>query len=180
MYSAHARGREVLDVEKPTHASGQKVLNVEKPTHASGQKVLDIEKAKYPPLGEEMHLTCASSRKVLDVEIAKQFSPPCKRSQKVDDTEIILSEVNTSRIGHTIKLSAKARDAKHLSDQRLSTKEQNPEIENLIVQLTHLLQNWDTQSEESENTQLDDPLIILATRVNTANIADQDQFAYST
>lgn len=35
-------------------------------------------------------------------------------------------------------------------------------------------------SEESENTKLDDPLIILVTRVNIANTADQDEFLHST
>lgn len=64
-----------------------------------------------------------------------------------------------------------------MSDQRLSSKEQNSEVQNLIVPLTHLLQNCDTQSKELENTQLDDPLMILVTRVNVANAADQDQFA---
>ncbi len=88
-----------------------------------------------------MHLTRASGRKVLDVEIAKQSFPPRKKSRKVDDVEIIPSEVTISQTGCTIKLSTKARDAKRSSGQRLSTKEQNPEIENLIVQLTHLLQN---------------------------------------
>ncbi len=62
-----------------------------------------------------------------------------------------------------------------MSGQRPDAKEQNPKIENLIIQLTHLLQNWDIESKESENTQLDDPLMILITRVNAANAADQDQ-----
>lgn len=89
------------------HASGWKVLNVEKPTHASGRKVLDVEKVKYLSLGEEMHLTCTSDQKILEDEIAKQSSPPCKKSQKVDDAEIIMSEVTTSGNGRTIKLFAK-------------------------------------------------------------------------
>lgn len=48
------------------------------------------------------------------------------------------------------------------------------------------MQSWEegnikvtiTQSEESKK--LDDPLMILVTRVNAANTANQDQFAYST
>lgn len=63
--------------------------------------------------------------------------------------------------------------------------EQNLEIEDLIVQLTHLLQNWEagdieamiTKAEELENPYPDDLQIILATRVNVANTVDQDQFA---
>lgn len=119
MHSAHASSREVLDVEKPTHVNGQKIL--------------DVEKVKHTPLEEEMHLTRTSSQKVLDAEIAKRSSPSRKSSQKIDDAEIIPLEVNTSHTSRTIKLSAKAQDAKRLSGQKPSTKEQNLEIKNLIV-----------------------------------------------
>lgn len=84
MYSAYASGREVPDVEKPTYVSGQKVL--------------DVEKAKYTSLGKEMHSTCTSGQKVLDAEIAKQSFLSRKKSQKVDDAEIIsLEAVRTSK-----------------------------------------------------------------------------------
>lgn len=173
-------------------------------THASGQKVLDVERAKQPPLGEETHSTRASDRKVLDAEKAKQSSPPRKRSRKVNDAEAILSKVATSsrgkkvayshtldamktRTGRTVKLSAKARDARSPLGQKSTPAEQSSEIEDLIVQLTHLLGAWEedntnamaSQVEESESAQ-DDPLKILATRINLANAVDQDQFACST
>lgn len=53
--------------------------------------------------------------------------------------------------------------------------------------MTHLLGAWEedntnamaSQAEESESAQ-DDPLKILATRINLANAVDQDQFACST
>ena len=145
-----------------------------------------------------------SDRKVLDAEKAKQSSPPRKRSQKVNDAEAIPSKVATSsrgkkvayshtldamktRTGRTVKLSAKARDARSPLGQKSTPAEQSSEIEDLIVQLTHLLGAWEedntnamaSQVEESESKQ-DDPLKILATRINLANAVDQDQFARST
>lgn len=116
-----------------THIIGQEVLDIEIPSYVSGRKVLNIEKAKHPPLREKMYLTCTSSRKVLNAKITKQSSPTHKRSQKVDDVEVIPSEVTTSRTSHMIKLSAKARDVRYLLGQKPSTTEQNSEIENLIL-----------------------------------------------
>lgn len=144
-------------------------------TYTSGQEVLDAEKAKQPTPREETYLTYPSAQKILDAEIAKQFSSAYKKMRKVDDTEIIPSKINTSRTGRMIKLSAKARDA---------ITKQSPEVEDLIVKLTHLLQNWKdktiTPAWESENMQSDDFLVIMATRVYAANAADQDQFFCST
>lgn len=68
-------------------------------THASSRKVLDVEKAKQAPPEEELHSTRASGRKVLDAEKAKQSSPPRKRSRKVNDAEAIPSKVTTSSRG---------------------------------------------------------------------------------
>lgn len=74
----------------------------------------------------------------------------------------------------------------------LSPTKQSSEIENLIVQLTTLLEDWDkapnvsfTQSGEDptpEKEQLleEDPMRILATKINSANAADHDQFSCST
>lgn len=119
MYSAHINSREVLDV---------KILS-----HVSGQKVLDVEKIKHLPLKKKMYLTRISDQKVLDAEMVKQSFSSCKKSQKVDDTEIIPSEVTTSCTSRTIKLISKAWDVRCLLDQRPSITEQNLEIENLIV-----------------------------------------------
>ena len=132
--------------------------------------------------------------------------PPRKRSRKVDNAEAIPSKVTTSsrgqkvddahsravdamktRTGRTVKLSAKARDARSPLGQKSTPAEQSSEIEDLIVQLTHLLGAWEedninamaTQAEESESIQ-EDPLRILATKINSANAVDQDQFACST
>lgn len=67
--------------------------------------------------------------------------------------------------------------------------EQSSEIEDLIVQLTHLFGAWDddektkvmtTQAEENSEPMHEDPLRILATKINTANAVDQDQFVCST
>lgn len=86
-------------------------------------------------------MTYKSGQKILNIEIIKQSFLLCKKSQKVDNTEIILLEVTISYKGHMIKLFTKAQDARCLSGQKLSIIEQNPEIENFIIELTQLLQN---------------------------------------
>lgn len=78
-----------------------------------------------------------------------------------------------TRTGRTVKLSAKASDARSPLGHKSTPAEQSSEIEDLIVQLTHLLGAWEedntnamaSQVEESESAQ-DDPLKILATRIN--------------
>ncbi len=75
--------------------------------------------------------------------------------------------------------------------RRLSPTEQSSEIENLVPHLTTLLENWDrcpniaiTQPKEDPSTpeedEEEDPMRILATKINSANAVDQDQFANST
>lgn len=80
-----------------------------------------------------MYSTCMSGQKFLDAEIAKQSFLFPKKSQKVNNVEIILSEVTTLCINHIIKLCAKAWDTRHLLSQKPSTIKQNLEIGNLIV-----------------------------------------------
>ncbi len=75
--------------------------------------------------------------------------------------------------------------------RRLSLTERSSEIENLVAHLTTLLENWDrgpnvaiTQLREDPSTpeedEKEDPMRILATKINSANAVDQDQFANST
>ena len=92
----------------------------------------------------------------------------------------------------TIKLSAKAKDAKEVLSnfQKTFLLEQSSEITNLIVQWTNLLRAWDeddenievmtTQTREETEPGHEDHLKILATRINLANAADQHQFVSST
>lgn len=66
------------------------------------------------------------------------------KDQKVIDTEshaeIAMIKSRTSRI---IKLSAKAKDA-----IKTSREQPNSEIENLIIQLTNLLEAWDEDNKD--------------------------------
>ncbi len=75
--------------------------------------------------------------------------------------------------------------------RRLSPTERSSEIENLVAHLTTLLENWDRgpnvaiiQPREDPSTpeedEEEDPMRILATKINSANAVDQDQFANST
>lgn len=68
--------------------------------------------------------------------------------------------------------------------KRLSPIERNMKIENLVIQLTTLLENWDkspnvsiTQSKEDFTIEeKKDPIRILAIKINSANVVDHDQF----
>lgn len=166
-------------------------------------------------LEADLHLSCIG-QKAKDVEKANQSLPSHNMGRKVNDIELIPSKVITStikirkivdaefraevamkktRISRTIKLSAKAKDARNIRErpsnpQKISLLEQSSEIENLIVQSTILFGSWDmndkgieirlTQTEEDTKSGYEDLLRILATRINLINTFDQDQFVYST
>lgn len=103
------------------HISGRKVLDIKKPAYTNGQNILDIQKVQHLLLGKKMYLTYISGWKVLNTEIAKQFSPSYKKSQKVNNSEIIPSEITTLHIDYTIKLFAKVLDVRCLLSQKPST-----------------------------------------------------------
>lgn len=148
----------------------------------SGQKVLGAEKAKQSPLLRKR------SRKVNDVEPIPSIVTTSSRGRKVDDADSRAVDAMKTRTGRTVKLSAKAKDARDPLYQNSTPGEQSSEIEDLVVQLTHLLGAWENddnikvmsaQAEES-GPMHEDPLKILATKINSANAVDQDQFACST
>ena len=99
--------------------------------------------------------------------------------------------------GRTVKLSAKAREA-FSQDRPIEGKK--PEVENLILHLTDLLNSWDAdergrelqaeehatrvgndlQPDQPESTNKEDPMILLATKINSVNARNYDQFVYVT
>ena len=102
-----------------------------------------------------------------------------------------------SRTGRTVKPSTKALEATRHA--RIHTSNQNSppipqksaDVEKLVVQLTTLLSNWDAdasilatqaedQPEEPDSNQAENPLVLLATRLSSANAGDLDQFVCST
>ena len=153
-----------------------------------GQKAKDAEKANQSPPPRNR------GQKVNDAEpIPSIVTIPTSRGRKVDDAESRAEDaMKITRTGRTIKLSAKAKDAREgpSNPQKTFPLEQNSEIENLIIQLTNLLGAWNEDDENIEvmTTQTgqetepghEDPLKILATRINSPNVADQDQFVCST
>lgn len=115
------------------------------------------------------------------------------KGQKVGTAEHIPSTTTKSRPGRTVKLSAKAQEAKTLAHQNQhSPTEKSSEIEKLVAHLTTLLENLDkgpnlvaiTQPREDlstpEEDEAEDPMRILVTKINSENAVDQDQFANST
>lgn len=98
---------------------------------------------------DKLYLTFINCQKVLYIEKAKQSSSPHKRSQKIDDTDTILSIITASRTkdaakkthtSHTIKQTANAKDAREFFLSSQKSLEQSLEIvKNFIVYLLHLL-----------------------------------------
>lgn len=180
-------GQKAINVEAnqlpPSCNKSQKVIEAETipseviPPTSRGRKVVDAE-------SRESAMNTSRGRKVVDAESRTTDAMNTSRGQKVVDTESRAEiAMKKSRTGRIIKPSAKAKDA-----IRTSGEQQNSEIENLIVQLTSLLEAWDeddedisvnlTQTEEQEPGH-GDPLKILAIRINLANATDQDQFVCS-
>lgn len=83
----------------------------------------------------------------------------------------------------TVKLSAKAREevTQTTSYRDVSpTAERNSEVENLVLHLTELWNGWDAgKKREVQATQNKrDPIVILATTINSANVSNHNQFSF--
>ena len=137
-------------------------------------------------------MNTSRDEKIVDAKFRAEAAMNMSRGPRVVDTEsraeVAMKKTCTGRI---IKPFAKAKDAidtreDQSSLQKAPSPERISEIKNLIVQLTYLLEAWDkndedisanlTQTEEDTELGHDDPLRILATRINLANATDQDQF----
>lgn len=141
--------------------------------------------------------TRAVNAEQTDLLLAGQKPKNSETLQQLSEQEI----PQRSRTGRTVKLSAKAQEAKaqakptFASDQQTPHPLQRPEVERLIVQLTELLGNWEddakvlaTRSEDHHTSELvkdplihaEDPSVLLATRIHAANAGDLDHFVGST
>lgn len=122
-------------------------------TCISGQKILDAKKANQSLLENyRLYFTHINSQKVYIIERAKQSSPSCKRSQKVNDTKTILlitttfhakNTINKTCTSRIIKLITKAKDTRgsFISFQKFL--EQSLKIvKNFVICLSHLLKIW--------------------------------------
>lgn len=191
-------GRKVDDTEnaiEPTAASSQMDRELPATPSQSGQKADDTKNAKEPP----------ATPPCVDLMVGKNETL----------TEKPKAPISTSRTDRTVKPTAKAKDAmnsqataplsrksqktktaesaKRPSTQRVpSLPQQSLEVEDLIVQLTNILDNWDnddstnvmaTHNQETSptNEPLEgDPIRIFASKIHSANAVDQDHFACST
>ena len=105
-------------------------------------------------------------------------------------------DVTKPRSGRTVKLSTKAREA---LTQEASHQDTPPiagtEVENLVLYLIEMLNNWDMEEDKGERDMLvrenlelgnqerseeEDPIMILATKINSVNATDYDQFVCAT
>lgn len=126
-----------------------------------------------------------------DTESTKHTTAQLGR--KIEDAETV--KERTSHSGRIVKPTAKARDANvsslssriqgnSPSSGKLPLIDPNPEVDELIIQLTQLLDNWDSCEGPSATptpTNDDiDPIKILVTKIHSANAQDQDHYVCST
>ena len=114
--------------------------------------------------------------------------------QEVENTEIV--KERTSYSGRIVKPTAKAKDVITLSSsssqiqrtssspETLLTLDPSLEVDNLIIQLTELLDNWDSCEGPSAILTLakneTDPIKIFVIKIHFANAPDQDHYVCST
>ena len=104
--------------------------------------------------------------------------------QRISHADKKSKDVMKSRSSQTVKLSAKAREA---LNQDPPNAEIRPDIENLILYLKNLLNSWDAdkannnlQSDQPDSLHEEDPIILLATKINSINARNYDQFVCTT
>ena len=117
-------------------------------------------------------------------------------TQRISHVDEKSKDVIKSRSGQTVKLSAKAREA---LNQDPPTARKKPEVENLILHLTNLLNSWDTdergelqedqlaaragndlQPDQPESSHEENPIVLLATKINSVNARNYYQFVCTT
>ena len=112
--------------------------------------------------------------------------------RKVENTETVKGR--TSRSGRIVKPTAKAKDANASSSSRIRGKspaspeelpsiDPSPEVGKLIIQLTELLDNWESCEGPATPTPTNnetDPIKVLVTKIHSANAQDQDHYVCST
>lgn len=167
-----------------------------------GRKLKDDEETKQSTTSAR-----DIGRKVKDAEPIPSTVTTSSEGRKVNNAEPDFranldtmnqeQQAQKSRTGRTVKLSAKAREAMNSPSYQKtpSSSEQSSEIEDLIVQLITLLENWDKDGGTNVNvtqarhnpTPDEEPLlheggptVVLATKINSANAIDHDQLACST
>ncbi len=166
---------------------GRKINNNEARSHAY-QKSKDVMQG-------QSHADQRSTDVMQNQSHADQKSKDMMQKQPHADRKS--KDMMKSSSGQKVKLSAKARQA--LSQDRL-TSGKKPEVENLILHLTDLLNSWDAdkrggklQAEEHvthlgndpkldqrESPNEEDPMVLLATKINSVNASNYDQFVYAT
>ena len=122
-----------------------------------------------------------------EIEMQKPLSPT-GQSSEIEKRKPLSPIEQSSEIEKRKPLSPTERNSEIEKRKPLSPTERSSEIENLVVQLTTLLENWDkgpnvniTQSmEDPTPEEEEDPMRILATKINSANAVDHDQFTSST
>ena len=95
----------------------------------------------------------------------------------------------TSRSGPTVKPTTKAKEAMASSARRPESppaSELSREVNDLIVQLTELLNNWNKYERPMLTTKApsaksdEDPIKIFATKIHSTNFSDQVHFVFAT
>ena len=161
---------------------GQKVASSQ-----LGQKVDHAENAMNPTAvpslaGQTGHDTGSTKHNTTQLD------------REVENTEI--AKERTSRSGRIVKPTAKAKDAiaSSSSSSRIQGTSPSPEtlpmldpsleVDNLIIQMTELLDSWDSceglSAMPTPPNDETDPIRIFVTKIHSANAPDQDHYVCST
>ena len=177
-----------------TREKGRKVENAESipstitnpQKSRSGRTVkLSAKAQEAKDLAYQKHLSLIEQN--LKIEKQKPLSPT-ERSSEIKMQKSLSPTGQSSEIEKRKPLSPTEQNLEIEMQKPLSPTERSSEIENLVVQLTTLLENWDkglnvniTQSREDPiPKEEENPMRILATKINSANAVDYDQFTSST
>lgn len=168
-----------ITVSRP---KGQKVASSQ-----LGQKIDHAENAMNPTavpslVGQTGHDTGSTKHNATQL------------GREVENTEI--AKKQTSCSGRIVKSTAKAKDAiaSSSSSSRIQGTSPSPEtlltldlslkVDNLIIQLTDILDNWDSckglSAMPTPANNKTNPIKILVTKIHSANTSDQDYYVCST
>lgn len=181
----------------PSICKDQKVINTKgkepAPIARASQKVDDTEPQSSARIGRKIKnaeaiISAHVGRKVIDAESLSFCSEPIATTcvgPRADNAKLLewqgqehfVKGVRKSRSGCTVKPSAKTRGemSQTTSYQNVPPiTKHNPEVKNLVLYLTKLLNSWDI--DEKREIQEEDSIAILATIINATNTSNHDQF----
>ena len=180
--------------ELPVPQAGRKVKNAREEEQSSSGSRKSRKVTENPPTSTKARAGDAEPIKQTLIGQEPEILQPNKGSRagfKPKD-----AEQRSRTTGRTIKLTTKAQEAKVQAEHNPTKNHprHKPEVKRLIAQLAQLLDNWeeevDVLATHTKDLQLsetidplihaEDPAVLLATKIHSANAGDLDHFVGST